>query len=53
MILLSKIAADAVREREYFLMMLENPFIVNGIRIACAAVLFIFLSVYRKYRKKQ
>ncbi len=53
MILLSKVAAEAVQEREYFLMMLEDSFIVNGIRIACVAVLLIFLGSYRKYKKKR
>lgn len=53
MILLSKVASEAVQEREYFLMMLEDPFILNGIRIGCVAVLLIFLGTYQKYKKKQ
>ncbi len=53
MILLSKVAAEAVQEREYFLMALENPFVINGIRIAGVVVLLIFLGNYRKYKKKQ
>ncbi|MDE6601509.1 MAG: hypothetical protein K2K90_04985 [Lachnospiraceae bacterium] len=52
MILLSKVAAEAVQERDYFLSALHDPPVINGIRIVCAAGLLIFLYSYRKYRKK-
>ena len=53
MILLSKIAAEAVAERNYFLSVLENPFVINGIRIVGIAVLIFFVGSYLKYRKKK
>lgn len=53
MILLSKIAAEAVPERNYFLSVLENPFVINGIRIVGIAVLIFFVGSYLKYRKKK
>ncbi|MDE7430165.1 MAG: hypothetical protein K2N00_13040 [Lachnospiraceae bacterium] len=52
MILLSKIAAEAVPERTYFLSGLENPFVINGIRIVGIVVLIFFVGSYLKYRKK-
>ena len=52
MVLLSKVAAEAVQERDYFLSAFNNPLVINGIRIACVAGLIIFLLCYRKYRKK-
>lgn len=52
MILLSKVAAEAVQERDYFLSMMEEPLVINGIRIACVAVLLIFVGSYLKYKKK-
>lgn len=52
MLLYTKIAAEAVQERDYFLSALNSPLVVNGIRIGCAAALLIFLCIYRKYRKK-
>ncbi len=53
MILLSKVAAEAVRERDYFLSVLENPFVINGIRIVGIAVLIFFVGSYLKYRKRR
>ena len=52
MVLLSKVAAEAVQERDYFLSAFNNTLVINGIRIACVAGLIIFLLCYRKYRKK-
>ena len=52
MVLLTKIAAEAVQERDYFLSALNDPPVINGIRIACVAGLVLFLLGYRKYRKK-
>ncbi len=52
MLLFTKIAAQAVEERDYFLSVLNSPLVINGIRLACVAALFIFLCIYRKYRKK-
>ncbi len=52
MLLFTKVAADAVQERDYFLSALNNPLVINGIRIACVAGLLIFICCYRKYRKK-
>ena len=53
MILLNKIAAEAVQERDYFLSLLENPLIINGIRIVCILLLLFFVGSYLKYRKKR
>ena len=53
MMLLSKIAAEAVPERDYFLSLLENPLIINGIRIVCILLLLFFVGSYLKYRKKR
>lgn len=53
MTLLSKIAAEAVQERDYFLSALEDPLIINGIRIVCVLLLLFFIGSYLKYRKKQ
>lgn len=53
MVLLAKVAAEAVQERDFFLSALNNPFVINGIRIVCVAGLIIFLCSYRKYRKKR
>lgn len=52
MVLLSKVAAGEVPGRDYFLSVLENPFIINGIRAACVLVLLFFVGAYLKYRKK-
>ncbi len=52
MILLTKIAAEAVQERDYFLSVLNDPLVINGTRIVCVAGLILFLFSYRKYRKK-
>lgn len=52
MILLSKIASEAVQERDYFLSALENPFVVNGIRITCVVLLVFFVGSYLKHKKK-
>ncbi|MDE5719082.1 MAG: hypothetical protein K2I53_16045 [Lachnospiraceae bacterium] len=52
MTLLSIVAAEAVQERDYFLSVLNDPLVINGIRIVCAAGFLIFLCCYRKYRKK-
>lgn len=53
MILLSKVAAEAVQERDFFLSVLDNPFVINGIRIAGIAVLIFFVGSYLKYRKRR
>lgn len=53
MVLLNKIAAEAVQERDYFLSILENPFVINGIRIVGIAVLIFFVGSYLKYRKRR
>ena len=52
MILLTRVAAEAVQERDYFLSALNDPLIINGIRIVCVAGFLLFLYSYRKYRKK-
>ena len=52
MILLNMIASEAVEERDYFLSVLENPFIINGIRIVCVLLLVFFVGSYLKYKKK-
>lgn len=48
-----KIAAEAVQERDYFLSVLEDPLVINGIRIVCVVVLLFFLGSYLKYRKRR
>lgn len=53
MVLLAKVAAEAVQERDYFLSALNNPLVINIIRIACVAGFILFICCYRKYRKKQ
>lgn len=53
MILLNKIIAEAVQERDYFLSALENPFVIYGIRIAGIAILIFFVGSYLKYRKRR
>lgn len=53
MILLAKVAAEAVQERDYFLSALNDPLVINIIRIACVAGFILFIYSYRKYRKKQ
>lgn len=53
MMLLSKIAAEAVQERDYFLSVLEEPLILNGIRIVCILLLLFFVGSYLKNRKKR
>lgn len=53
MILLTKVAAEAVQERDYFLSALNDPLVINVIRIACVAGFVLFICSYRKYRKKQ
>lgn len=52
MLLLGVISADAVKERDYFLSFMNDPLIVNGIRILAAAVFVAFIVVYVKYKKK-
>lgn len=52
MVLLSKVAAEAVQERDYFLSALNDPSVINVIRVVCVAGLVLFLISYRKYRKK-
>lgn len=52
MVLSSIVAAEAVQERDYFLSALNDPLVINGIRIVCLAGLILFLLCYRKYRKK-
>ncbi len=53
MLLLNKVAAEAVQERDYFLSVCNDPLVINGIRIVCAAGLLIFLYSYRKHRKNK
>lgn len=53
MLLLHKVAAQAVQERDYFLSALEEPFVINGIRIICVIVLLFFVGSYLKYRKRR
>ena len=53
MLLLNKVAAEAVQERDYFLSMCNDPLVINGIRIVCAAGVLIFLYGYRKHRKNK
>lgn len=52
MVLLTKVAAEAVQERDFFLSALNSPFIINGIRVVSVAGFIIFLCCYRRYRKK-
>lgn len=53
MILISQVAAEAVQERDYFLSALENPLVINGIRVVCVVVLVFFVGSYLKYRKRR
>lgn len=53
MLLLSQVAAETVRERDYFLSVLEAPLALNGIRIAGVAVLLFFVGSYLRYRRRR
>ncbi len=53
MILFTKVAAEAVQERDYFLSVLNDPLVINAIRAACVAGFVLFICIYRKYRKKR
>lgn len=53
MVLISQVAAEAVQERDYFLSALENPLVINGIRVVCVVVLVFFVGSYLKYRKRR
>lgn len=53
MVLISQVAAEAVQERDYFLSALEEPFVINGIRIVCVVLLVFFAGSYLRYRKRR
>lgn len=52
MLIFNIISADAVKERDYFLSFMDNPWIINGIRILAVIVFVAFMIAYLKYRKK-
>lgn len=52
MLLLNIISADAVKERDYFLSFMNNPWMINGIRILAVIMFAAFIIAYLKYRKK-
>lgn len=54
MLLISQVAAETVQERDYFLSALEEPYVINGIRIACVLALVFFVGSYlRNCRKRR